>query len=175
MNEAAAALWRFSLAFYARADIAAACLALQDDHGRDVNIILYACWIGLSGRGRLDSAALQAAEERFAPWRRAVTEHLRAARRALKTATTPDAQALHAAVKALELEAERLGQEALAALAPARVASILPETAAADAGANLALYLSTPEAHAAAAPIFAALPAFAADQPLGAGSPQRRS
>ncbi len=161
MNEAAAALWRFSLAFYERADVATACLALQDDHGRDVNIILYACWIGLSGRGRLDSAALQAAEERLAPWRQAVTEHLRAARRALKAATTPDARALHAAVKSLELEAERLGQEMLAA--PAPIGSILPETAAADAAANLALYLGTPAAHAAAAPIFAALPAFAAD------------
>ena len=45
----AAALWRFSLTVYGRAGVPAACLALQDEGGRDVNLLLYCCWVGASG------------------------------------------------------------------------------------------------------------------------------
>src|SRR5665213_163755 len=50
---AADSFWRFSQDFYALPGVAPACLALQDGHGRDVNLVLYGCWLGMSGRGAM--------------------------------------------------------------------------------------------------------------------------
>ena len=44
-------LWDFSLALYARPGAAEACLALQERHGTDVNLLLFCCWAGSRGRG----------------------------------------------------------------------------------------------------------------------------
>src|SRR5260370_35545910 len=53
--------WRFSLAFYARPGVAEALIALQDRAGRDVNLVLFALWLGVYRRRRLDAAELAAA------------------------------------------------------------------------------------------------------------------
>ena len=155
---AAEEFWKFSLDFYARPGVEAACLALQDQHGRDVNIMLYLCWLGLTARGRIDRAGLARAEEPMAPWRRAAIEPLRQARRDLDPAERAGVAALYEAAKAIELAAERMGQERLAALAPPPAAR-LADTAAADAAANLTLYLADAAAREAAAPLFTALAA----------------
>jgi uncharacterized protein (TIGR02444 family) len=39
-------LWRFSLAFYDRPGIAESLVALQDRDGCDVNVMLFALWLG---------------------------------------------------------------------------------------------------------------------------------
>lgn len=159
MADAGEEFWRFSLAFYARPGVSPACLALQDRHGRDVNLVLYAGWVGLSGRGRLTQDDLARAEAVAAPWRGAVIEKLRAARRAIKEAGEAVAE-LYAAAKALELEAERVAHRRLAALAPSPAP--LPASArAADAHANLRLYLA-PAAGEDADAIFAAIDSTAA-------------
>ena len=49
------ALWRFSLAFYARPGVSEALIGLQDRAGLDVNLVLFALWLGVSGRSRLTS------------------------------------------------------------------------------------------------------------------------
>ena len=46
------ALWRFSLTFYARPGVSEALIALQDRAGFDVNLMLFALWLGVSGRRR---------------------------------------------------------------------------------------------------------------------------
>lgn len=153
---AAEEFWKFSLDFYARPGVEAACLALQDQHGRDVNIMLYLCWLGLTARGRIDGAGLARAEEAMAPWRRTAIEPLRKARRDLDPAERDGVAALYEAAKAIELAAERMGQQRLAALAPPPAAR-LADTAAADAAANLTLYLADPAPRQAAAPLFAAI------------------
>ena len=150
--------WDFSLGFYRRPGVSDACILLQDNHRKDVNLILYACWIGLSGRGRLSAAELAAAKEAVGPWRRSVIEPLRAARRATKQMMAADDDvAFYGSVKAVELAAERRAQYRLAALAP-------PKTSVADGPAdatwNLGLYLGDEEPRPAAAPIFAALTAI---------------
>lgn len=132
------ALWAFSLAFYARPGVAAACLALQDEAGADVNLSLYLLWCAATRRP-LDGAAIAAADRRVADWRASVVEPLRAARRAMKAdllagVATGD---LRERVKAIELESERLVQAALFAAAPAPGAIDDPTEAAA---ASLALY-----------------------------------
>jgi hypothetical protein len=63
-NEPAAGdggLWPFALGFYARPGVAAALIALQDNAGVDVDLVLFAMWLGLSGGGRLDAPGLAAA------------------------------------------------------------------------------------------------------------------
>ncbi|MGH7015147.1 MAG: TIGR02444 family protein [Stellaceae bacterium] len=158
-SQAAGEFWKFSLAFYALPGVAPACLVLQNRRGLGVNLALYCCWLGISGRGRIDAAQLDAADELIAPWRRDVIEPLRAALRGLKSfaATDPDANALHERVKALELESERICQRRLAALAPP--AGVRDATGRLeDASANLAIYLGL--ARADGAPLLAALKGF---------------
>jgi uncharacterized protein (TIGR02444 family) len=155
MADSGDAFWEFSLGFYARAGVSAACLALQDRHGRDVNLVLLACWLGLSGRGRLDAGDWARAEAVAEPWRRSVIEPLRLARRALKR-EGENAAALYAAAKAVELDAERLAQRRLAVLAPAPSGRSAADRTA-DATASLALYLADPAAREAAGPIVAAI------------------
>jgi uncharacterized protein (TIGR02444 family) len=157
MSDAAAAFWRFSLAIYARPDVPPTCLVLQDQHGRDVNVMLFCCWLGASGRGLLDRTALDAADRAVAGWRQEVVAHFRAARRGIKAAARPDSDGLYAKAKAVELEAERLLQRQLAERAPAENVGLPTEKRLADALANLALYVGD----APSAPIVAALKAMA--------------
>lgn len=111
--------WSFSCRFYQLPGVAAACLALQDEDGADVNLLLFALWAAARGR-TLEEGELVAAERMARPWRVGVTEQLRAARRAMKV---PPAGYDVAGVEALrrkvlddELEAERLQQGAMSAV-----------------------------------------------------------
>ncbi len=154
MSDAAAAeFWRFSLALYGRPGVAPACLVLQDQYGRDVNLALYCCWLGASGRGRLSPEALAASDAAVAPWRTQIVENFRAARRAIKQEGSTESDGLYVKAKAVELEAERLLQARLAARAPAPDQAIPRQERLASALANLALYIGT----APAEPIDAAL------------------
>jgi uncharacterized protein (TIGR02444 family) len=157
MADAAAEFWRFSLAIYAKPGVAPACLVLQDQHGRDVNLALYCCWLGASGRGRLDRDSLSAADRAVSDWRHAVVENFRAARRGIKAAAMPDSDSIYAKAKAIELEAERLLQRKLVECAPVPGAGRKTTERLADALANLALYVGD----APAAPIEDALRAMA--------------
>ncbi|HZT51658.1 MAG TPA: TIGR02444 family protein [Stellaceae bacterium] len=155
MADAFEDFWSFALRLYARPAVAPACLALQDAHGLDVIIALYCCWLGASGRGRLDAAGLAAAEATARPWRGAVVEPLRRARHALKGVA--GAEALYGRMKQIELDAERIAFARLAPLAPP------PDDAATGraeaARDNLLLYAGA--ASDAAAPIIAAVAAMA--------------
>ena len=167
MSDAAAEFWRFSLAIYGRPDVPPACLVLQDQFGRDVNLMLYCCWLGASGRGRLTRAALDEADRLAAPWRHEVVEKFRAARRAIKAAALPGSENLYSKAKAVELEAERTLQTRLAERAPSPEPSIPRAERLAAALANLALYVGD----APRAPIEAALKAMAeTDFAAGAAS-----
>jgi uncharacterized protein (TIGR02444 family) len=158
-TDAGADFWRFSQAFYALPGVASACLILQDRHGLDVNLALYCCWLGLSGRGRIDAARLSAADAAIASWRRDVIEVLRTARRALKAAAAVDAEAnaVRERVKAMELKAERVCQMRLAALAPFPAVDAVAQRVK-DARVGLETYLGS--ARVDGAPLFEALETF---------------
>lgn len=110
--------WDFSLHFYSLPGVATACLRLQDIKGADVSLLLFALWTARRGL-RLGAAEAQAAEATVRSWRDSVVRPLRTARRATKAAPAgyaPGSSAmLHDRLKAIELEAERLQQDALAA------------------------------------------------------------
>jgi uncharacterized protein (TIGR02444 family) len=146
MTDAAADFWEFSLAVYAAPGVAEECLALQDRHGLDVNIALFCCWHGWSGRGRLTPAAIAAAEARVAAWTRDVVVPLRSVRRALKPLPAPAAAAIRTTVKRLELDAEREEQRLLVE----GLADAAPTGDAPAAAANLATYLAAHDAASAA-------------------------
>jgi len=141
MPDAGEEFWQFSLAFYALPGVAEALLSLQDRHGRDVNLILFALWLGLSRRGHLAAAGLAAAQEAIREVRLDIIEPLRRLRRELKPNPAADVQRLRENIKELELEAEKAAQQRLAALAGAAVDGIAPADGLEAAAANLALYL----------------------------------
>src|SRR5690606_30758862 len=75
--------WDFSLRVYDRPGVAAACLALQDGHGLDVNLVLLAAWEAARG-GELDGALAARLRQFGEAYQADVMRPLRRARRALK-------------------------------------------------------------------------------------------
>ena len=132
--------WRFSLAFYRLPKVADACIALQEEAGVDVNVLLYLLWQARQGR-RFAVDDVAALEAKVAPWREATVVPLRNVRRALKSPPAlvagANAEAFRNRIKAVELEAERLQQEAMFALTPQGQAGA---SAAAAAKANVDAY-----------------------------------
>src|SRR2546425_13274271 len=99
-------LWRFSQDFYALPGVAPALIALQDRDELDVNLMLFALWLGVAGGSPLDQPTLAAAETAVCDIRTEVVDPLRALRRRLKGNPDKDMQSLRESVKALELTAE---------------------------------------------------------------------
>ena len=153
------AFWRFSLAFYARPGVAEALLALQDRAGRDVNLMLYALWLG-TYRVRLHKEEFLAAQDLIAPLDDTIAV-LRRQRRALRDNPNPDMAALRRRVLRLELEAERLLQYRLAARLRTGVLGTgtigTTSDRLATAATNLALYLGADAGAAEAGVLLAAL------------------
>ena len=102
-----------------------ACLALQDRAGVDVNLLMFALWHGVSGRGRLGRKALGRIAGAVSVWQGRVAAPLRDLRRRLKLVVENPAlgplawpiSGLRAEVKRLELEAERIEQAMLFSMA----------------------------------------------------------
>lgn len=112
--------WGFSLQFYRQPGVSDACIALQDEYGVDVNLLLFLLWLAAEGR-QLSADEVRALDDKVAKWRNLTVVPIRDTRRKLKSAQTlvePQQQeAFRTKIKAIELEAERLQQRALHALA----------------------------------------------------------
>lgn len=115
--------WDFSLALYGKPGVAPACLALQERHGLDVNVLMFCLWLAASRRGPAPDAALRTAFAAAESWHVEVVRPLRALRRRLKSpvgaADQTLAQALRARIQKIEIDAEHIEQITLAATAPA--------------------------------------------------------
>ena len=159
--------WCFSLAFYDRPGVAEALIALQDRNGSNVNLMLYALWLGMSGRGSLDGGLLAAAAQTAGALGSEIVEPLRALRRKLRHHPDGDVQKFREAVKTLELAGEKLIQQHLARLCPRARTSMPVADRVAVARGNLALYLGPEGVRSGeAAVILATITGFA-------GPPQR--
>ena len=112
--------WRFSIKFYAVPDVAQTCIELQDKANVDVNSLFFLLWSATERRA-FNAAEVAEVERAIGPWREMAVVPIRDVRRALKSppSTIPPeaAEALRSRIKAVELEAERLQQEALYELA----------------------------------------------------------
>jgi uncharacterized protein (TIGR02444 family) len=137
--------WRFSLKFYRQPGVADACIALQEQSQVDVNLLLYLLWHAGENRS-FAPGEIAALESRIGPWRDATVIPLRAVRRALKVPPAlvagSTAEVFRNKIKAVELEAERLQQEAMYELAQAHAEPLGREAASPDAAAraNVAAY-----------------------------------
>ena len=108
-------LWDWTLEAYARPGVPEACLALQDDHGQNTPLLLWAVWAETA-----DVALLARAAGLARRWDMLAVSPLRAVRRALKPGfegvADRDREGLREDVKAAELRAERVLFETLEAL-----------------------------------------------------------
>ena len=161
--------WRFSLRFYSRPSVAAACLALQDEAGADVNLMLFLLFLAEHKRQvtREDIARLDGTVR---SWRDCVVKPLRELRRVLKTGIgeIPIAvsETFRGQIKRLELESEQIEQHLLEGCEPA---SLGVSAAFRDriAEANLTAYSD----HLGGFPVQALTPILAAFDEFGRHHP----
>ncbi len=138
--------WRFSLRFYRQPEVADACIRLQEEAGVDVNLLLFLFWHAIQQRA-LSAAEVAELERRIGAWRDMTVVPLRKLRRALKSppalVAPATAEGFRTRIKAAELEAERLQQEAMYELARAslwgRDAPSLEDAARANVASYAAL------------------------------------
>ena len=134
--------WTFSLGYYRGAGVSEACLELQDNCGVDVNVVLFLLWQATQKR-QFAAVQVKALTEKVGPWQIDVIGPIRGLRRMLKS-NAPlldkgSAELFRTKIKAVELEAERLQQEAMHAMAAGIVSEAAPSSEAA-ARASIAAY-----------------------------------
>ena len=113
--------WNFSLELYAGDGVAEACLDLQERRGCDVNVLLFCCWLGATGRPTLTADRLRTILKASDQWQASVVRPLRLVRRLLKdqpwSAALPETvDAVRRRVAEAELAAEHAEQLKLAGL-----------------------------------------------------------
>jgi uncharacterized protein (TIGR02444 family) len=112
--------WQFSLKFYATPGVPPACIELQDRAKVDVNVLFFLLWNATQKRA-LDNADVAELDRLIGAWREMAVVPLRDIRRALKdpppVMAAAAAEGFRTRIKQVELEAERLQQEALFDLA----------------------------------------------------------
>lgn len=112
-------IWDFVLNYYGRRGVSDTLIGLQDNHGIDVNMLLFLMWMAAQ------SKSVAADDVKFVSttsqaWQRAVVVPIRGVRRLLKENTplvpAEAAAAFRKKVQAIELEGEQLQLNAMAAL-----------------------------------------------------------
>ena len=66
--------WRFSLHFYRSVGVADACIALQDDCGVDVNLLLFLLWLRRRGASACQHDEVKELDDKVRDWRN-LTDH----------------------------------------------------------------------------------------------------
>jgi uncharacterized protein (TIGR02444 family) len=114
-------LTEFALSLYGRPGVSEICLVLQDEHGADVTLLLFAIWLGARRRTSVTGGRIAEIDTSLHPWRNEVIQPLRGVRRYLKDAGMPRfdaaAEVLRSKVKEAELDAEMIMLSALELLA----------------------------------------------------------
>lgn len=108
------ALWDWTLRAYGQAGVPEACLTLQDVHGQNTSLLLWAVWAEVA-----DPTLLAGAADVARRWEALAIAPIREVRRALKPAfggiEDSERETLREDVKAVELRAERVLMESLEA------------------------------------------------------------
>jgi uncharacterized protein (TIGR02444 family) len=120
-KDAVDGFWQFSLEVYAKPQVADLCLALQDEHGFDVNVLLLCLWQAQSGGRALTASEIRDLRDGTAALNENMIWPVRGVRRWAKSwlQRAPDPQAaaardkLYASLKAVELQLERQCQTEL--------------------------------------------------------------
>jgi len=138
--------WDYSCRVYSRPSVSSTCLALQNEHDLDVNLLLFAAWHAYT-RGSLDTETLDAAKGYSVAYSGAVVRSLRKARTWLrqKSQGMDDITVLEREgmldlrdqIKALELHAEHFQQDRLEALCKSPLKALNEDAQRQAAFANL--------------------------------------
>jgi uncharacterized protein (TIGR02444 family) len=116
--------WALALAIYARPGVAEACLALQNEAGVDVMMLLMVAFAAVRHRILLTPDEIKALDQSCRPWREQIVWPLRAIRSGLKSGPSPapssETEQFRSKIKAVELAAERLENRCLADSLPLR-------------------------------------------------------
>lgn len=99
-------LWDYATRVYARGTAKEACLALQDRHGLDVNVMLFCCWVASSGRGTFRDSELDQALRAVADWRGNAINALHGLKLYLKGDTAPAPRPLSDDLRRVVVECE---------------------------------------------------------------------
>ncbi|WP_281018467.1 MULTISPECIES: TIGR02444 family protein [unclassified Minwuia] len=99
-------LWDYATRVYARGAAKQACLALQDRHGLDVNVMLFCCWVASSGRGTFRDGELDQALRAVADWRGNAINALHGLKLYLKGDTAPAPRPLSDDLRRVIVESE---------------------------------------------------------------------
>jgi uncharacterized protein (TIGR02444 family) len=134
-QDIAQSLWHFSLELWRHGAVQQELLTLQDEHGANINALLFAAWLALEGQCFVSDSVTHSG---LSDWNASMTAPLRALRRQAKNASSE----LYQCLKNAELASERHEQALLVATldqhAPTKVLS--RETLM---QANLVSYLHT--------------------------------
>lgn len=103
--------WDYSLAHYARGEVAQCCLAYQNQHGANVNLLLFCCWLGSVGVV-VDDQELVEVQALIEPWDHQAVQPLRAVRRFLSS-SSQSTDAIMSRLQQVELMAEQVIQDDL--------------------------------------------------------------
>lgn len=147
--------WRFSLRVYDAPDVAAECLELQDKLGLDVNVVLFAVWLGAIRGIVLEPSDLDRIDAVVAVWFADVVQALRAVRRRLKlmpAIADREVQALRKQVAGTELHSEQI-EQALLFRAADGIGRAAPTPGEVAARANLAVVFGARGADRVAFPL----------------------
>lgn len=139
--------WDFSLRVYGGAGVPAACLVLQERHRIDVNVLLFCCWLGASGRGALDGGEIAGVCATVDAWHRDVVRAIRGVRQRLKGgfggAPLDLSEPLRRRVAKTEVDLEHVEQLMLAGSLPREAdESRDGDTRLADALENIGAYFA---------------------------------
>lgn len=120
-DDAGEALKTFALQVYGTAGVPPACLLLQERFGLDVNVLLFAAYLGAVRGESLAPADLDTVAATVGGWHREVVRPLRAVRQRLKTGPAPAPSeatgTLRGKLQKLEIEAELIELSELGHLA----------------------------------------------------------
>ena len=134
--------WDYSLKVYMSDGVGAACLALQEAHQLDVNVVLFCIWLGASGRGALTDSEMAEVTRAVGAWHDSVVRPLRAVRMRMKGGMPPSpdalADSLRRRIQKIEIDCEHTEQLMLAAVVERNAGA--SGTEAADAVANIGCY-----------------------------------
>lgn len=143
--------WDYSCRVYSRPVVSSTCLALQNEHDQDVNLLLFAVWHAHT-RGTIDAETLDAVKGYSVAYSGAVVRSLRKARtwlrkkaQAMDDITMLEREGmldLRDQIKALELHAEHFQQDRLEALCKLPLMTLDVDTQKQAAFANLHAILS---------------------------------
>ena len=117
--------WNFAVRTYRCEGIPDACLALQDERGADVNVLLFCCWMGAT-RGEFETESFDRVLEFSHAWADHVVRPLRSVRTWMKIEGCSDpamlaesCMTLRERIKKVELQAEQLQENVMQSIVDA--------------------------------------------------------